>query len=157
MERLKRTALYGARNLVPCRNELEMIIKQTPLCFQVMFMDGLVVNVNVHPETVAYEMLKQAVKNIALRNMQHFSIYEVSGDLERALRDEENIGDVIAKWEQFQQTVSSKGPQAEYSFMFKKQIHLNAYQDPPDPHSHGDLRITFLFVSKIKNLTQFLW
>lgn len=133
MERLKRSVFYGARNLVPSKSELETIIKQTSLQSQVVFMDGFVVDVRVYPETVAQEIFGQAIKNIGLRNTQYFSLYEVSNDLERSMRDEENIGDLIAKWDQYRQIISAKGLQVEYNFVIKKQIYLTPHQDPSDP------------------------
>lgn len=133
MERLKCTVFYGARNLVPSRDELEAIRLAQPYSVQVVFMDGFQVEVQITPETVVAEVFAQATKSVGIQNTQSFALYEVSNDLERSLREEENLGDLIAKWEQYRQIVSNKGISVEYNFVIKKQLYLDSQIDSIDP------------------------
>ncbi len=52
---------------------------------------------------------------------------------ERSISEEENLCDIITKWEEYKKIMSSKGLTLEFGIIFKKQLYINPQQDPKDP------------------------
>eukprot|EP01119_Soliformovum_irregulare_P011679 TRINITY_DN294_c0_g2_i4.p1 TRINITY_DN294_c0_g2~~TRINITY_DN294_c0_g2_i4.p1 ORF type:complete len:1395 (-),score=561.67 TRINITY_DN294_c0_g2_i4:6-4190(-) len=130
---LERTHYCGSRNLVPSIVESDVIKRHAKFPITIVFMDSYQLLVDVDPGTTVSEVFKEAYKSVGLVGAEGFALYEVSNELERSLRDEENIGDIIAKWEQYKALMFSKGLTTDYTIVFKKQIFINPTADIPDP------------------------
>lgn len=132
LKQLNRTVHYGPRNVVPTAKEILAFKSNRPFSIKVNFMDGYQLNLNIDLTTVAGEVFEKTYKAVGLQSGHGFALYEISNELERSLSWEEKIGDIISKWEQYNQIMSMRGVPAEYSFFFKKQLYLNVLKDPDD-------------------------
>jgi hypothetical protein len=93
------------------------------------------------------QLIVSQVQSVGLRIGHGFALYECSNDLERSLHEEENICDIISKWDQYKQLMSVHGLSgwklvfmfltalADFAFFFKKQVYLSPQTDPSDPGS----------------------
>eukprot|EP01114_Cavostelium_apophysatum_P013166 TRINITY_DN3125_c0_g1_i3.p1 TRINITY_DN3125_c0_g1~~TRINITY_DN3125_c0_g1_i3.p1 ORF type:complete len:2243 (+),score=811.97 TRINITY_DN3125_c0_g1_i3:147-6875(+) len=132
LKRLERTAYYGDRALVPSMLELQTIKQMTQMPLFIVFMDGYQLELEIEPHTTAGELFRTAVESVGLVSGKGFALYEVSNDLERSLSLEENIGDVISKWENYKQVMMTHGLSADFAIFMKKQIYLTPQSDPQD-------------------------
>lgn len=68
-------------------------------------MDGRYYSIEFHPSSSASDVMEIIKKKIGLQdNSKGYAIYEVIGNSERSLLPEENVCDVMAKWEKYQTT-----------------------------------------------------
>ena len=65
---------------------------------QILLMDGMIFEILADPAMIVLELFDETITCVALQNAVGWAIYEASGELERSLGLEENIGDIMSKW-----------------------------------------------------------
>ncbi len=63
---------------------------------------------------------------------REFALFEVSKGMDCSIDPTENICDIIAKWDQYIQVMSTKGFSLEFTFQIKQKIYMKLEEEPTD-------------------------
>ena len=90
------------RQWPPSKQEIMCTINRRPIYARFHFMDGQFHAVEFDPSATAQEVLKLVKAKIGLRDTaEGYAIYEVLGQQERSLLNDEKVADVMSKWEKY--------------------------------------------------------
>ena len=109
-------------------------INRRPIYARFHFMDGQFHAVEFDPSATAAEVLKLVKAKIGLRETaKGYAIYEVLGQQERSLLQDEKVADVMSKWEKYRAAGGTLSRQSRHHmFLFKKHLFLDEYIDLTD-------------------------
>lgn len=139
IERLSATIHYGCRNCVPCSLEIEAILNRTTIPIKIYFPDSSSVIVNVFPETIVAEVLMNTIASVGISHSVYYALYESCSKLERTIGDEENVGDILFRWESWSKYINLTSQ--DFKFLLKRRLWL------PDSQQEiaNELEIQFMF------------
>ena len=90
------------RQWPPSKQEILCTINRRPIYARFHFMDGRFHAVEFDPSATAQEVLKLVKAKIGLRDSaEGYAVYEVLGQQERSLLNDEKVADVMSKWEKY--------------------------------------------------------
>ena len=90
------------RQWPPSKQEILCTINRRPIYARFHFMDGRFHAVEFDPSATAQEVLKLVKAKIGLREAaEGYAVYEVLGQQERSLLNDEKVADVMSKWEKY--------------------------------------------------------
>ena len=98
-EAFKNTVLNGARKLPPSAIEIDAIKTGRPIVCRFYFLDGNVKAIGIKSSTTASDALKELAKRIGLPDTNGWSVYEVTPDSEVVVKANDNMADILARWE----------------------------------------------------------
>ncbi|XP_043863729.1 myosin-I heavy chain isoform X3 [Drosophila mojavensis] len=132
-----RTQGTRRRQWTPSCEEILCTTNRRPCYSKVFFMDGQYYSFEFHPSSTAGDVIQIIKKTIGLQeNSLGYALYEMLGNTERSLSNEEKVCDVMAKWERYRSVSkkdyhpsinSSMQPQQHQAFLFKKHLFCDAY------------------------------
>ncbi|KAJ1551290.1 cytochrome c oxidase subunit 1 [Nowakowskiella sp. JEL0078] len=96
---IKHTMLHGPRSLPPSFAEIESLMDMNPLYTEIIIVGGKPTKFMITMTTTSHELLKTLSRSIGLNDYTGWSLYEVTGVGERAIKPSEYICDVLAEQE----------------------------------------------------------
>eukprot|EP00300_Choanocystis_sp_HF-7_P027618 c32783_g1_i1.p1 GENE.c32783_g1_i1~~c32783_g1_i1.p1 ORF type:complete len:711 (+),score=158.43 c32783_g1_i1:284-2134(+) len=138
--RLESTKRTGDRKFVPSHGELEAVRQQKPYILRIYFLDETFKTVVLDASLSNQEVCQLVADKIRLRESSNFSLFEYNSTIEtRMLRDDEQVFDVLGRWEHEnrraikKKEIKQKEAETRFRLVFKPKLVLPTMEDVTDP------------------------
>eukprot|EP00004_Rigifila_ramosa_P020020 TRINITY_DN516_c0_g1_i1.p1 TRINITY_DN516_c0_g1~~TRINITY_DN516_c0_g1_i1.p1 ORF type:complete len:1655 (-),score=479.04 TRINITY_DN516_c0_g1_i1:157-4674(-) len=96
---IARTITNGSRTHVPTNTEFEALKNHKPIIIRVHFVDTTAKGLAIESQTTAKEVVRHICRKLNIKNQTAFALYEHTDGVEKLLKGDEHILDLMADWE----------------------------------------------------------